>query len=108
MTKQKKSPNPDRSIKMLEMILIHQFHEKYINELNEYGVDATQQLEEREIIEDIYKQFLDLDFDQLLRASANLPDSLGVRLASKTTKQEKLFKELRQKYFDRNYTATIH
>ncbi|MES9950062.1 MAG: hypothetical protein ABW118_13985 [Candidatus Thiodiazotropha sp.] len=108
MTIPKKSPDPNRPIKMLEMILIHQFHQKYIDELNEYGIDATQQLEEREIIEDIYRQFLDLDFDQLIRASANLPDSLDVRIASKTTKQETLFKELRQKYFDRKYTATVH
>lgn len=108
MAMKTKSPDPDRPIKLLEMILIFQFHDKYLDELEEYGLDTTQQLKEREIMEEIYKDFLNLDFDQLIRTCANLPDSLDVRIASKTTEQEKLFKELREKYLHKNVSATLH
>lgn len=108
MTVPKKSPDPGSPLKLIEIILIFQFHDKYLDELEEYGIDATQQLKEREIMGEIYNEILDLDFDQLIKTCALLPGSLTLRDVNKTTEQEKLFKELRQKYLHKNVSATLH
>lgn len=103
-----KKPDPNRPVKLIDIILVHQAHLREIAELQQFGADASEQLEQQKNLEKIYHRFLDLEFDQLLRADANQPDSLTLRIASQSTEPEKLFKELRQKYLDKNFSATLH
>ncbi|MCU7931435.1 MAG: hypothetical protein KZQ90_11590 [Candidatus Thiodiazotropha sp. (ex Codakia rugifera)] len=110
MTDGSKTPDPDRPVKLGDLLSVSISHEQHINELTTRGLDVTAQLEQQKIIDEVIDRFLTLTFDQLLRADVTNPDHMGFRITctEENTGYEQFIKDLREKYFGPKTDDKIH
>ncbi|MCM8857124.1 MAG: hypothetical protein LC541_04535 [Candidatus Thiodiazotropha sp.] len=111
MSDDKKILDPNRPLKLSDLLSVSILHERCIAELNTQGVDASVQLEQQKIVDEVINRFLDLSYDQLLRADVNNPDHMAFLITSTDERSgyKRLINDLREKYFDSEVDVnTLH
>ncbi|MBT3042962.1 MAG: hypothetical protein KME67_08900 [Candidatus Thiodiazotropha sp. (ex Codakia orbicularis)] len=101
----KKKPNPDRPVKVGEILLLGYIHDQIIEKMRELGHDVDnlhEFISTQDFIHDHVNTILNVTYEELLRVGVTDPDCLVIRMANQNTSNEQRLKDLRNKYFEKS------
>lgn len=99
-----RKPNPDRPVKIGEILLMGYFHDQIIEKMEEHGHDIekySEYVEIQEFINDHINTILNVTYEELLRVGVTDPNCLVIRMANQNTSNEQRLKDLRNQYFQK-------
>ncbi|MEW8660748.1 MAG: hypothetical protein AB2603_20745 [Candidatus Thiodiazotropha endolucinida] len=102
-----RKPNPDRPVKIGEILLMGFIHDQIIEKMQEHGYDIDKYsgyVEIQEFIHDHINTILNVTYEELLRVGVTDPDCLVLRMANQDTSNERRLKDLRNQYFQKKTT----